>query len=61
LTLGPLSEISAIISEQCFEWLDAPVLRCASMDTPIPHDKNLESGFMADSRLAEQLDKLLKY
>lgn len=61
LTLGPLSEISAIISEQCFEWLDAPVLRCASMDTPIPHDKNLESGFMADSRLTEQLDKLLKY
>ena len=61
LTLGPLSEISAIISEQCFEWLDAPVLRCASMDTPIPHDKNLESGFMADSRLFEQLEKLLKY
>ncbi len=61
LTLGPLSEISAIISEECFEWLDAPVIRCASKDIPIPHDKNLENGFMADSKLEEQLDKLLKY
>ncbi|MDR9418416.1 thiamine pyrophosphate-dependent enzyme [Gracilimonas sp.] len=61
LTLGPLSEISAIISEECFEWLDAPVMRCASMDTPIPHDKNLENGFMADAKLQKQLQKLLDY
>lgn len=61
LTLGPLSEISAIITEECFEWLDAPVMRCASMDTPIPHDKNLENGFMADRSLRIKLDKLLKY
>ncbi|WP_020403070.1 alpha-ketoacid dehydrogenase subunit alpha/beta [Gracilimonas tropica] len=61
LTLGPLSEISAIISEECFEWLDAPVMRCASMDTPIPHDKNLENGFMASAKLDQQLQKLLNY
>jgi 2-oxoisovalerate dehydrogenase E1 component len=61
LTLGPLSEISAIISEECFEWLDAPVMRCASMDTPIPHDKNLENGFMADAKLQLNLQKLLDY
>lgn len=61
LTLGPLSEISAIISEECFEWLDAPVMRCASMDTPIPHDKNLEGGFMADSKLDMKLNSLLQY
>jgi 2-oxoisovalerate dehydrogenase E1 component len=61
LTLGPLSEISAIISEECFEWLDAPVMRCASMDTPIPHDKNLENGFMANAKLSQKLQKLLNY
>jgi 2-oxoisovalerate dehydrogenase E1 component len=61
LTLGPLSEISAIISEEYFEWLDAPVMRCASMDTPIPHDKGLEDGFMASSYLGDKLSKLLAY
>lgn len=61
LTLGPLSEISAIISEECFEWLDAPVIRCASLDTPIPHDKNLEGGFMADTNFESKLLKLLNY
>lgn len=61
LTLGPLSEISAIISEECFEWLDAPVLRCASLDMPVPHDKNLESGFLADYIFKENLEKLLSY
>jgi 2-oxoisovalerate dehydrogenase E1 component len=61
LTLGPLSEISAFISEDCFEWLDAPVMRCASLDIPIPHDKGLEDGFMAESKLDEKLDILLAY
>jgi 2-oxoisovalerate dehydrogenase E1 component len=61
LTLGPLSEISATITEECFEWLDAPVMRCASMDTPIPHDKGLEDGFMATAKLDMRLNKLLDY
>jgi 2-oxoisovalerate dehydrogenase E1 component len=61
ITLGPLSEISAFINEECFEWLDGPVMRCASLDTPIPHDKGLEEGFMAQSKLVEKLDILLQY
>jgi len=61
LTLGPLSEISAIISEECFEWLDAPVMRCASLDTPIPHDKGLEDGFMANAKLSARINSLLNY
>ncbi|SMO33071.1 alpha-ketoacid dehydrogenase subunit alpha/beta [Gracilimonas mengyeensis] len=61
LTLGPLSEISAIISEECFEWLDAPVMRCASLDMPIPHDKGLEAGFMADRKLSEKIERLIRY
>ena len=54
-------EISAWISEHCFELLDAPVMRCASMDTPIPFNIELEKNFMAKSRLDEFVNKLLKY
>jgi 2-oxoisovalerate dehydrogenase E1 component len=54
-------EISAWISEHCFEKLDAPVLRCASLDTPIPFNMELEKNYMAKSRLGEYVEKLLKY
>ncbi len=45
----------------CFEELDAPVKRVASMDTPIPFAKELEDGFLAKSRLAESIDEVLNY
>lgn len=61
LTLGPASELSAIINEECFEWLDAPVLRCASLDTPIPHHKRLERGFIAEYDLDKKLKLLTNY
>lgn len=54
-------EISAWISEHCFELLDAPVLRCASLDTPIPFNIELEKNYMAKSRLDESVEKLLNY
>jgi len=54
-------EISAWISEHCFELLDAPVLRCASLDTPIPFNIELEKNYMAKSRLDEQVQQLLNY
>ncbi len=54
-------EISAWITEHCFEMLDAPVLRCASLDTPIPFNSNLENNFLAKSRLDECVKKLLSY
>ena len=54
-------EISAWISEHCFELLDAPVLRCASLDTPIPFNLELEKNYMAKSRLEESVQKLLNY
>src|SRR5699024_11106105 len=44
--LGPMSEISSLISEQCFEQLDAPVLRCSSLDIPIPFNRELEKGYL---------------
>ena len=54
-------EISAWISEHCFELLDAPVMRCASLDTPIPFQIDLEKNFMAKSRLDTYILKLLNY
>ncbi|MES2774491.1 MAG: dehydrogenase E1 component subunit alpha/beta [Bacteroidota bacterium] len=54
-------EISAWISEHCFELLDAPVMRCASMDTPIPFNIELEQQYMAKSRLDAVVRKLMAY
>ncbi len=54
-------ELSAWISEHCFESLDAPVMRCASLDTPVPFVTQLEQQFLASSRLSETIEKLIKY
>lgn len=61
LSNGFGAEISAWIGEHCFRDLDAPVMRCASLDTAIPMNKDLEDNFLAKARLAETIDKLLKY
>ncbi len=54
-------EISAWITENCFHLLDAPVIRCASLDTPIPFNIELEKNFMAYTRLREKIEKLMGY
>lgn len=54
-------EIAAYISEHCFEHLDGPVMRCASLDTPIPFGKNLESNYLASKRLKNTVYNLLEY
>jgi len=61
LTGGVGAEIAAWIAEHCYTLLDAPVMRCASMDTPIPFNIELEKNFMAYSRLDEYVKKLLEY
>ncbi|RYF21814.1 MAG: dehydrogenase, partial [Flavobacteriales bacterium] len=61
LSSGFGAELSAYISEHCFKYLDAPVMRCASLDTAIPMSKQLEDSFLAKSRLAETIEKLLAY
>jgi 2-oxoisovalerate dehydrogenase E1 component len=60
-TGGVGGEISARITEQCFQYLDAPVMRCASMDTPIPFSAVLENQYLANRKLAETMEKLLNY
>ena len=61
LTGGIAGEISAWINEHCFEWLDAPVMRCASLDTPVPFNLELEKNFMAHARLHDYVQKLVNY
>jgi 2-oxoisovalerate dehydrogenase E1 component len=61
LTGGIGGEIAAWISENCFEYLDAPVMRCASLDTPVPFSIELENNFLAKSRLAEMVEQLISY
>jgi len=58
---GIAGEIAAWIAEHCFEYLDAPVMRCASLDTPIPFNTILEQNFMAKARMEETIEKLLSY
>jgi len=55
------AEIAAFINETCFEHLDAPVLRSASIDTPIPFAKELELNFLPQNRFEKKINELLKY
>ena len=61
ITGGIGSDISAIISEKCFEYLDGPVIRSASLDTPVPFSLDLEKNFLANSRFKDQVFDLLSY
>ncbi|MBC7744925.1 MAG: dehydrogenase E1 component subunit alpha/beta [Flavobacterium sp.] len=61
LTSGFGAELSAHIGEHCFNFLDAPVLRCASLDTAIPMNKSLEDAFLAKARLGEIVERLVGY
>jgi len=54
-------EIAAWIAENCFSILDAPIMRCASLDTPVPFNIELEKNFMAASRIHDSVKKLTQY
>ncbi len=54
-------EIAAWIAEHCFDHLDAPVMRCASLDTPVPFSIELENNFLAKGRLDEYVQRLMEY
>jgi 2-oxoisovalerate dehydrogenase E1 component len=61
LTGGIGGEIAAWAAEHCFELLDAPIMRCASLDTPIPFNTTLEKNFLAVERLDACIKKLADY
>lgn len=56
-----MSDISALIMEECFEYLDGPVKRVASLDTPIPFAGQLEEQYLSRKRLQSALQELLEY
>lgn len=58
---GVASDISAMIMEECFKYLDAPVKRVASLDTPIPFTKALEDQYLPKGRFEIDLRALLAY
>jgi 2-oxoisovalerate dehydrogenase E1 component len=61
LTGGIGSEIIAWISEYCFEYLDGPVMREGSLDTPVPFAASLEKNFLPQERFKKKLIQLLDY
>ncbi len=61
LTGGVGAEVAAWIGEHCFNMLDAPVLRCASLDTPVPFNVELEKNFLAKQRLEQAVEELMGY
>ncbi|MBN9419519.1 MAG: dehydrogenase [Candidatus Eremiobacteraeota bacterium] len=61
LTGGIGAEVSALIAQHCFEYLDGPIVRCGSLDTPVPFGKELEQDFLARARFEQQLLELLAY
>lgn len=61
LTGGVGGEIAAFIAEHCFEYLDAPVVRSASLDTAVPMSSELEWDFLPKTRFVKQLSDLWKY
>ena len=58
---GIASDISAMVMENCFEYLDAPVKRVGSLETPVPFAKSLESNYLPKNRFEQQLLELYRY
>jgi len=61
LTGGIGGDIAAYIAENLYEYLDAPVMRVGSLDTPVPFADVLEKQFLPVNRLYEQMQKLISY
>jgi 2-oxoisovalerate dehydrogenase E1 component len=61
LTGGIGGELSAWINEECFQYLDAPVVRSGSLDTPVPFNTALEQNFLPKERFERQLLAILAY
>ncbi|WP_318308545.1 alpha-ketoacid dehydrogenase subunit alpha/beta [Flagellimonas crocea] len=58
---GIASDISAMVMENCFEYLDAPVKRVGSLETPVPFAKSLEANYLPKNRFESALIELYHY
>jgi 2-oxoisovalerate dehydrogenase E1 component len=61
VTGGFGGELAAVIGQEAFEWLDAPVVRLGGLDIPVPFSKALEQRFMPRGRLLAAIEELLRY
>jgi 2-oxoisovalerate dehydrogenase E1 component len=61
ITGGIGGEIAAYISEHLFEYLDGPIFREGSLDTPVPFTNTLEENFLPSKRFEEKLIRLMEY
>ena len=61
ITGGIMSELAAYISEELFHHLDAPIIKVASLDTPVPFADSLENQFLPNNRLIDRIEQLIKY
>lgn len=59
--LGPMDYVSTIITDEAFESLDGPIMKCSSLHTPVPTSAKLEQAYLPWNRLGEKMDKLLRY
>lgn len=59
--MGPMSEVAAFIAEECFEMLDAPLVRCSAIETPIPTHTALEGAYLPAGRAEAALRRLLAF
>lgn len=61
-TGGVGAEVSALISEYCFDDLDAPVIRIAAPDTPVPYSPLMEEAFIPQTKdVVNTIDKIIRY
>src|SRR5918996_3969590 len=61
-TGGIGGEIAAMLAEEAFEWLDAPVIRVASIDTPVPYSPPLEDYYLPQTKdVVDAARKLAAY
>ena len=58
---GVASDIAALVVEHCFEYLDAPVKRVGSLETPVPFARSLEKHFLPKDRFLKALNELIEY
>ena len=54
-------ELTALIGEHCFEFLDAPVLRVGSLNSPVPFAASIETIFLPQTRFSKAVDQVMNY
>lgn len=62
LTGGFGAELSALIAQNCFEFLDAPIMRIAALNTPVPYSPPLEDAMLPNKKkIQDGLEQLAQY